>query len=208
MKTSHNALLTVTVMACCAHAYSARADGAFPIAAPEDVNYVGLGIGMLPDYPGSDDYQGGLLPLFRYEFGNHRNVELIGNYLSANIVDHDVIRFGPAVRYRFGRDSGDIDDNVVALLPDIDDTVEAGATLSGKWILNNDIRNRFILGADGLFDVGDTYNGFNGSVYSRYWAPVSRTIDLGIGGTVRFASENFNDTYYGVTAAGSAAPAT
>lgn len=204
MKALHKGLLTAAAIAFCTHAHSARADGDFPVAAPEDTNFVGLGVGLLPDYPGSDDYQFGLLPLARYEFGNHRNIELKGNYISANIIDHDVISFGPAVRYRFGRDD-DIEDDVVASLGEIDDTVEAGATLSAKWILNNNIRHRFIVGADALFDVGDTYNGFNGSVYSRYWRPVSQKIDLGISGYLRYGSEDFSETYFGVTPAGATA---
>jgi len=37
-----------------------------------------------------------------------------------------------------------------------------------------------------------------------YWAPVSQEIDLGIGTSLRFGDDNFTNTYYGVTAAGSA----
>jgi outer membrane protein len=203
MKSLSKILLATTIIVCCAHAHSARADSDFATG-PEGVNYVGLGVGMLPDYSGSDEYQAAPLPFFRYEFGKHRNIELMGNYLSANLINDEVIRFGPALRYRLGRDS-DVEDEVVALMPEIDDALEVGATLSGKWILNNDPRNRFIIGVDGLFDTSGASDGFNGSVYSRYWAPVSKNIDLGIAGAVRFGDDDFMETYYGVSAAGSAA---
>src|SRR5688572_23167686 len=123
----------------------------FPVVTSVETNYVGLGFGVMPDYVGSDEYTFGVLPAFRYEFGNHRNVELVGNYLSANLIDHDVIRFGPAFRYRFGRD--DVDDSFVDDLPDISDTVEGGLMLSGTWILGNDPRERFTIGTDTLWDL-------------------------------------------------------
>lgn len=175
-----------------------------PFISSVEGNYVGIGIGALPDYMGSNDYRIGAMPMVRYELGDHRNVELIGNYASMNLLRNEHIRFGPAVRYRFGRDD-DVDDPVVSQMPKIDDTLEAGLTLSSNWVLNNDSRNRVSIGIDGLWDVGGTSDGFNGSVYGRYWMPASESIDIGLGGAVRYGDSSFNDTYFGVTPAGSAA---
>jgi outer membrane protein len=204
MKTLRNAFLTATVLACSTYSYNAMADVEFPIAAPAGVNYLGLFVGGAPDYMGSDDYQAYALPLFNYEFANNRNIKLDGNYLSANIVNSEVIHFGPALRYRFGRDN-DVEDGPVGLLPEIDDAVEAGATLSATWAFNNNLRNRVTVGVDGLFDVSDKYNGFNGSVYANYWMPVSCNFDIGLAGSLRFGDDNFMSTYFGVTPTGSAA---
>src|SRR5262245_33649865 len=118
-KNLYNMCAVLTVL-CCAGTHQARAQADFPVVTSIETNYAGIGLGVTPDYMGSDDYTFGVLPAFRYEFGNHRNVELIGNYASVNLIDHDIISFGPAIRYRFGRDD-DIEDEVVDDLPDIDD---------------------------------------------------------------------------------------
>ncbi len=185
-------------------ASQARAEAEFPIIEGIEANYVGFGVGMLPDYVGSDDYTWGVLPAFRYEFGNYRNIEIIGNYGTINLIDDGNFKFGPAMRYRFGRDD-DVDDDAVGNLPEIDDAFELGFTLSGSWVLNDDPRNRFVAGVDALWDTSGVSNGQNTTAYVRYWAPVSEAVDLGIAGSVVYTDDNFNETYFGVSPAGSAA---
>jgi len=169
-----------------------------------EASYVGLAVGFIPDYVGSDDYTYGIAPAFRYQFDEQRFVELTANYLDANILNSSTWRFGPAFRYRFGRD-GDVDDLVVKNMSDIDDTIEGGVTAYGTWILGNDPRHRVTAGADALWDLGDASGGYSSNVFARYWAPVSRAIDVGVAGNFQYSDENFNDTYFGVSAADSTA---
>lgn len=204
MKKIKKFLLLPAIAVCCMTAVHARADSDLPIATATETNFVGVAAVFVPDYVGSDDSKLGAMPAFRYEFGDNRNIELIGNFLSANLINDDVIHFGPALRYRMGRDN-DVEDDVVKLLPEIDDTLEAGATLSGTWIMDGDPRNRFSAGIDALWDTGDTHEGFTGTVFARYWTPVSQSVDLGISGNLQYGDENFTNTYFGVTPAGSAA---
>ena len=183
---------------------SVRAESDFPVVTSAETNYVGAAVVYLPDYVGSDDYDFSILPAFRYEFGDHRNIEIVGNFATANLINHENLRFGPSLRYRFGRDD-DIDDDAVKLLPEIDDTLEAGFTFGGDWVLHNNPRNRFVAGIDALWDTGGESNGMNSNVYARYWKDVSEAIDLGIAGNIVYGDSNFNDTYFGVSNAGSAA---
>lgn len=176
----------------------------FPVITSVEANYAGLGLGVTPDYMGSDDYTFGVLPAFRYEFGDNRNFELIGNYASANLINHDIISFGPAFRYRFGRDD-DIEDEVVDDLPEIDDAAEVGARLDARWILDGNPRNRFAVGIDALGDVSNASDGFNSTLSARYWRQVSEMVDLGISGNMLYGDDNFQETYFGIDAAGSAA---
>ena len=192
--------LTAMALTGTAHAQSSQ----FPMVTSVEGNYVGLGTGFVPDYSGSDDYTGGVAPMFRYGFGGQRYVELLGNYASVNILDNDNWRFGPAVQYRFGRDN-DVEDNVVDNLPDIDDSVEVGAFLTYTKILNNNPRNRFAVGVDVLQDVSDGHEGLVGTASVRYWDQVSKAIDLGISVGTQYGSEDFTDSFFGVSAAGAAA---
>lgn len=181
---------------------STYAQGQFPIEGSFEGNYVGAAIGVVPDYSGSDEYMVGAAPVGRYNFGNNRYVELLGNYASANLVNSENWRLGPAVQYRFGRK--DVDDAVVDRMSEIDGALQAGGTLSYTYRINNDIRHRVGAGIDVLQDVeGD--KGLSGTAYARYWAPVSRAVDLGISGSVVYGDEDFNDTYYGISSADSAA---
>jgi outer membrane protein len=179
-------------------------DALFPVVTSVESNYIALGAGFAPDYYGSDDYTFGGGPAFRFEFGDHRNIEVIGNYATMNLINHDALRFGPMALYRFGRDD-DIDDRVVGRMKEIDNTLELGAFISYNWFIDNDIRHRFKIGLDIAHDVTGEHEGLVGTTYARYWAPVSKAIDVGIGGTLQYGGDEYANTYFGVDAADSAA---
>lgn len=197
-------LSTAALALCISQGLSAQANAqdALPIITSVESNYIGGGVGVVPDYVGSDDYEAAVFPAFRYNFGHNRNIILRANYLTANVLDNETLHFGPALRYRLGRDS--VDDDAVDSMKDIDDTIEAGAFVSGNWIINNDPRNRASLSADALWDVGGEYSGFVASVSGRYWMPVSKKFDFMIGGDVDYGDDNFMTTYFSVDAADSA----
>lgn len=202
MKTKHILAAAAVVTAGCLSAMSAQAEGQFPLEGAVEGNYVGAAIGVVPDYSGSDDNMVGIAPVGRYNFGDNRYVELLGNYASANLVNSENWRLGPAVQYRFGRK--DVDDAVVDRMSEIDGALQAGGTLSYTYYIDNNIRHRVGAGIDVLQDVeGD--KGLSSTAYARYWAPVSRAVDLGISGSVVYGDEDFNDTYYGISSADSAA---
>lgn len=167
-------------------------------------NYAGLGIGGLPDYLGSDNYTGGVAPFGRLSLGGERYVSLEGNYLSMNLLDHPTWRVGPALLYRFGRDD-DTDDPVVALLPEIDDTVDAGLFAGYEIVNPGEARDRWRFGGSVLGDVGGEYNGFTASVSVRRWLPVGRYGSLGLAGALNYGNDNYMDTYFSVSPAGAAA---
>lgn len=165
----------------------------------EGINIIGLGVGQVPDYQGSEDYETGIGPFGRYYFSGQRYVHLLGPQLSLNVLDDEVWQFGPALMYRFGRDS-DVDDTVVRQMKEIDDTVEAGAFVAASYKLNaQDPRERVIFSADLLADVSDSHDGWISTFGVKYWMPVSRTVVAHIGGGFAYASDDYVQTYYGVT---------
>ena len=162
---------------------------------------LGAGVGLLPDYRGSDDYTAGIAPFFRYTFrGTNQYVQVNATELTLNLLNSTRFRLGPVVNYHFGRDD-DIDDAVVKRMRKIDDTVEAGVFGEIMWADAANPRNRFILGATWLADVGGESHGMRLRLNARYWQQVHRAIDLHIGGGFIYADGDYNSTYFGVTPA-------
>ena len=181
----------------------ARAQQSIPIAIPADrPNIVGVGFGAAPDYEGSDDFTYGVLPAAQMTFGN-RNIRLIGTNLSANLLDHEYLRLGPSVNYRFGRE--DVEDDVIDRMADIDGSVELGFFAGVD--LQNDVnpRYRFSATVEFLYDVSDTYDGWVTSVSGKYWRPISKPLDIGIGAGLTFAGDDYMSTFFSVDASDSAA---
>jgi outer membrane protein len=162
---------------------------------------LGLGIGVVPDYRGSDDYTGAIAPFFRYTFrGTNQYVQLNATELTLNLINSTRFRLGPVVNYHFGRDD-DVDDVIVKQMRKIDDTVEAGVFGEIVWADAGNPRNRFILGATWLADVGGESHGMRLRLNARYWQQVHRAIDLHIGGGFIYADSDYNSTYFSVTPA-------
>jgi MipA family protein len=99
-------------------------DSVLPLAMPEG-NLVAVGVGAYPDYLGSDDYTIGAIPLARYQYWGRRDLTLIGNTLSVNLLDAGGWRLGPSGILRFGR--SDVQDDVVDRVHEIDPSIDLGA---------------------------------------------------------------------------------
>jgi outer membrane protein len=108
-------------------------------------NAVGVGIGMLPDYQGSDDYMIGGAPFAKVTLLPKTDyyARLLATDLQVNIINHPVFRFGPAINYRFGRND-DVEDSVVKHMKEIEGTIEAGAFVGIQLVDKDNPRNRFL----------------------------------------------------------------
>jgi outer membrane protein len=179
---------------------SARATGFIELDFENMPTVVGIGVGVVPDYAGSDDYTAGVAPFFRYTFkGQERYVQLIANEFSVNVLNNDMFRFGPLLNYRFGRDD-DVEDELVSRMKKIDDTLEAGAFVDIVWVHPAEKRQRFILGAKVYQDVGDESDGFRANLNARYWQPVAKPVDLNISAGIWYQDDDYSDHYFGVNA--------
>ncbi len=161
-------------------------------------NFVGLGVGLLPDYSGSNNYTWGLAPFGRYTFsGQERYIQLLGNEVTINLVDDNMFHVGPLVNYHFGR-SDSVEDAEVSRMEEIDDTFEVGAFANIIWAFQSDRRQRFILGVRLYQDVGDVSDGFRANFSARYWQPVAKPVDLNFSAGFIYQSDKYADTYHGV----------
>jgi len=197
MNSMRKILFVLLVFACVTViAQTVRAQSAFEI---ENVPAVlGVGVGMLPDYRGSNDYTIGIAPLFRYTFkGSERYVSLVANELSVNLLNNKAFRLGPVVNYTFGRDD-DVGDDQVADMEEIDGTVEAGVFADYAWIDPQNPRNRFLVGITALTDVGGENDGNRVRLSARFWHQVAKPLDIGLVAGLWYADDDWNDTYFGV----------
>jgi MipA family protein len=160
---------------------------------------IGLGVGMAPDYRGSDDYKAVLAPFAHYTFsGTNRYLQLSATELTFNVLNNAKYRFGPVLNYHPGRDD-DVDDELVKRMQKIDGTVEAGVFGEIAWIAPNNPRNRFILGVTLLKDIGGEGDGFRARFNARYWQQLAPAVDFHIGGGIIYADSNYNSHYFSVT---------
>lgn len=159
--------------------------------------FVGFGLGAVNEYEGADSYQ--VIPFIAGRVQKeHRYAELMGIGARANVLNHEHIQFGPALRFRFGRDN-DVDNITIARLADVDDAFEAG------MFIRYDQTIRFMPGdsagleARFLHDVSGAHDGYEISLGTNYNAPVSRKLRLGFDIGTSYASENYMQTYYSIT---------
>jgi outer membrane protein len=177
-------------------------DALLPAALPEG-NLVAVGVGMYPDYIGSDDYAVGAIPLARYQYWGKRDVQLIGNTLNMNLLDAGGWRLGPSGILRFGR--SDVEDDVVNRVHEIDPSIDLGAFAGYTWVHPDEPRIRVGTSLWALGDVTDSHGGWTAgaNVFGAY--PVFRALTLLGGGGVTYGSGSYMSTYFGVTPADSQA---
>ncbi len=84
---------------------------------------VGFGIGLTPDYMGSNNYRVRVIPLIDIKYEDR--VHLNGSRLSYNIWEEGQFSAGPLMNVRFGRDARQ--NSVLEGFGDIGDTLEFGA---------------------------------------------------------------------------------
>jgi len=96
--------------------------GAVSVQAVVEKFSLGAGLGIAPDYEGSDDYTGVPMLYAHAQWASGRYVKLTGSKLVANIITHDIFRFGPVANYRLGRDDMiSVDDSMVKKMKTVDD---------------------------------------------------------------------------------------
>lgn len=176
-----------------AGAFMFSLSGAAHVQANDGGLSLGLGVGISPDYIGSDDYTG--IPMLYGKMtcpeGNYY-VELAGTTVRANLVNHDHLVFGPLLNYRLGRDDAiSIDDNVVEKMDSVDDSFEVGAFLGV-------VINEWAFMAEAFKDVSDGHDGFLVTLSGKYVWDVSSSWDLILGGSTTWADNDYMDAFFDV----------
>jgi outer membrane protein len=193
-------LFSIFLLLVCAMVFAQTAQAQdTPFGMDNIPNIVGVGVAMVPDYQGSDDYMVGAAPFLKYTPEKTEYYALLlATQLSVNVINHPTFRFGPMVNYRFGRDD-DVEDDVVKNMEEIDGTFEAGAFIGYEWIDKNNPLHRWGITLEFLGDVGNEHKGYILSATAKYWYPVHKMIDIGMGVGATYADNHYMNTYFGVS---------
>ena len=149
----------------------------------------GLGVGVAPDYEGSEDTTGVPLFMFQHNYDSGRFVKLMGPNLKVNLLADKQFSLGPVLNYRFERD--DVDNKQVDRMDKVDAAFEAG--VFGGVNIDN-----LLFGLELLADVSDEHDGFLAQVNAGYRWKAMPELTLTPGVFLTYADDDYMDTYFGV----------
>jgi outer membrane protein len=156
---------------------------------------IGGGIGLAPDYEGSETYEIVPVPAGSAKFDNGMYVKLLGLNLRANLIPSNFWRLGPVYNYRPERDN--VENDRVDDLDDVSDANELGVFGGIEW------QNWYVF-LEYLADMGDAHDGSYGTLKGGYNWIINPQWALTVGGFTTYASDDYMSTYFGVDAADSA----
>jgi outer membrane scaffolding protein for murein synthesis (MipA/OmpV family) len=173
---------------------------------------IGLGVGMVPSYAGSNDYIAFPLPLIAGRVGgvgiapNGPGFVLNLNLGKPGLVPSKRARlaFGPAFRFRNDRNNR-ISDDVVARAGKLDAALEVGANVGVSFANVVKTFDSLSLGVQARRDVLGAHEGWVIEPQIGYRALVGKGFTLQAQASAEFVDDNFADYYFTVTPAQSAA---
>ncbi|MDJ0983120.1 MAG: MipA/OmpV family protein [Kiloniellales bacterium] len=164
---------------------------------------LGAGLGIAPDYEGSEDYDIVPLPNLAVQKG-HRYGELLGTKIESNLINHPNWRLGPSANFRSGYN--DVSDKRVDNLTDRGSSFELG--LSGGYVFEFDqllFSDASIeLGLEFLHDVSSGHEGWLLTPSVTYAAPISDSWSLSTGVETTYASGNYMSHYFSINSSDAA----
>ncbi|MEO5774552.1 MAG: MipA/OmpV family protein [Sphingomicrobium sp.] len=167
-----------------------------------NVTTIGGGIGMTPDYEGSNDYR--IIPAaaIRTRIGNV-GITTRGLYVYADLintggkVDFDL---GPIAGLRMNR-SGKIKDDVVDLLPERNKAIEVGGFAGVSFHQLTNPYDTLSIRLDAVHDVGKAHKSTVVTPTIDFATPLSRSIYVGASLSADFVSNRFADYYFSISPA-------
>jgi outer membrane scaffolding protein for murein synthesis (MipA/OmpV family) len=185
--------------------HGASAQEIIPVQISGETNLIGLGVFSVPDYYGSDKNDGALAPLVHYNFdawGNPMYVQVVGPEIRLNVVPRKDWRAGPLIRWRQRRDD-DVDNEVIKRMRPVASATELGAFVAYHMPLDSNPLHKVVFTGDITWNTNGVYDGATGNVRATYFHPFpsglwGKPLLGSVGFGLFFASDHFNDRYFGV----------
>jgi len=150
----------------------------------------GGGIGIAPDYEGSEDYKVVPVPAADIKFGNGMSMKLFGLNLRADLVRDDMWQLGPVANYRGERN--DVKNDAVDKMKKVDGASELG-------IFGGLMYNKWFVSIELLSDMGNAHDGWYSKLKGGYNWVIDKRVTLSMGASVTYADEDYMQTYFGVS---------
>lgn len=179
-------------------AYSAALAGSNETAVDNiDSNFVGVVIGMIPDYYGSSNVEAAIGPTANYQIdGTERYLLLQGSTFTANVLNNANWSAGPMLDYRAARDRH-VGDSLIKKMDKIAGAIESGVFLEYELPVNDKMKNYVLFHGD----FEGSYNGAEGHLQVQYWQPFSEIMVAHIGLGTTYGNSKFMKKYFGITSA-------
>lgn len=148
---------------------------------------VGLGVGLAPDYEGSEDYEAVPIPYVNVKWSNHMSINWLGNKAKVNFIPSPIWRGGLVGEYIAERD--DVDNNQVDRLEDVDTSIMLGGFFGFEY-------ENWSASIEAMQDVADGNDGaivrFNGG----YRIPIDPSWSLALGAFTTWADDDYMEAYF------------
>ena len=151
---------------------------------------IGAGVGLAPDYEGSEDYEFVPIPYARVAFDNGMFATIQGVTAKANLIPSQTWRLGPMYNYRASRSR--VDNSQVDDMQNVSDASELGGF--GGF----DYKGWFGF-LEFLADIGDAHEGWLGTAKAGYNWAASESWTLSFGLSATYADDDYMDTYFSVS---------
>lgn len=166
----------------------------------DDYLTIGIGLGLVPSYSGSDDYVLFPLPLIQASYaGIDINPRPAGLALDFIPDPETGPRLSGGVVVTLNRDRvNNIEDEIVASYGELDTAVEVGPTagISFPALLNP--YDSLTFNVDAAWDVAGAHNGRNISPSITYFTPLSRGMAASLSFSASHIDDDYADYYYSV----------
>jgi outer membrane protein len=156
---------------------------------------LGLGLGLTPDYEGSEDYEGVLIPYASVVWSNHMAFDLIGNKAKFNLIPSANWKGGLVGEFIPERD--DVDSNKVDKLDDVDTSIMLGGFFGWE-------NPSWTASIEAMADVADGNDGAIIRLNGGHRLMINNEWRMGFGAFVTWADEDYTESYFGISLAESA----
>jgi outer membrane protein len=168
--------------------------GFAPAARTAEVS-VGAGVGMVPDYEGSEDYEAVPIPYVNVKWDNHMSVNLLANKAKVNLIPSPIWRGGLIGEYIPERNN--VDNSKVDDLK----TVDAALMLGGFF--GFDYQN-WSASVEAMADVADGNDGAIIRLNAGYRIPIDQAWNISLGAFTTWADDDYMEAYFEIDAADAA----
>ena len=164
-----------------------------PTAYAADVS-LGAGVGVAPDYEGSEDNQAVPLPYVNVVWSNHMSINLLGNKAKVNLIPSPIWRGGVVGEYIAERD--DVDNDRVDDLEDVDTSFMLGGFFGFEYA-------NWSASIEAMQDVADGNDGAIVRLNGGYRIPIDQSWRLSLGAFTTWADDDYMEAYFEIDEADS-----
>ena len=156
---------------------------------------LGAGVGLAPDYEGSEDYEAVPIPYVNVIWSNHMSINWLGNKAKVNLIPSPMWKGGLIGEYIAERD--DVDNNKVDRLKDVDTSLMLGGFFGFEY-------ENWSASIEAMQDVEDGNDGAIVRLNGGYKIPIDQTWNLSLGVFTTWADDDYMEAYFEIDAADSA----